>query len=607
MIRWATLCFVFLFACGDDGSVSDAATDSSVPDADPTDSGSLVSPVAPPSLPDFSLCPEGWRQVEHPALAGLSVCEPWPEGGAQDCAAPHEAHFPGGAGCERVGSACPSDGWPAGLPSSGVTYVRADAAAGGDGSEAAPFVTIQEGVDAAADGEVVAIATGSYDGRVNITAPRQLWGACAEGVVLTRAGGTSGTAIVSVTSAGVVELRELQLRSDRNHLLQAQGSEVTVRAAVFDGTGVIQSGGRVVLDQVAMRGFGDSTFAVLNMHGGASTELSRASITSPSAGAVSITGTNSIRLTDVVVRDTRAIGIQLGGTEATLERVVVEGTVEGGILLDSDTSTLTDVVVRRIAHGDEIAVGLFSSGPVTMQRIWIEDAADIGLSTSYSGGEIRDVVVVGPDTVGGAKGRGIELAAGAQLVAERAAVLHTADLGILVDGAMTTATLSDLVVDEVGPAAEGNFGRCLHTQRSAQVSVSRARFGRCREAAVTASYDGSVTLRDVRIEDTLPVPCELGCESPRAGIGLVPLDGGHLDAERFVITDSALAGVQIVPGGEVDLRDGTIEMNPVGVNVQAEGYDISRVMQQVLFRDNGVNLDSTELPVPAAMTSPSMP
>jgi hypothetical protein len=221
---------------------------------------------------------------------------------------------------------------------------------------------------------------------------------------------------------------------------------------------------------------------------------------------------------------------------------------------------------------------------------------------------VRDLVVVGTAASTSSLGRGIEVAGGASLTVERAAILGTSDLAILVDGSATELALSDLVVDEVGPAATGNFGRCLHGQVGASVTATRAVLSRCREAAVTAAYESEVVLRDTRIERTLPVACEVGCAEPRAGIGLVALEmGGRIDAERFVISESALAGVQIVAGGETDLRDGTIESNPVGLNVQVEDYELSRLMDQVVFRDNGVNLDSTALPVPAAMTETTMP
>ncbi len=48
-----------------------------------------------------------------------------------------------------------------------IWYVDASAAAGGDGSQAAPFQTIQQGMSAAASGEVVSVADGVYVGAAN--------------------------------------------------------------------------------------------------------------------------------------------------------------------------------------------------------------------------------------------------------------------------------------------------------------------------------------------------------------------------------------------------------------------------------------------------------
>jgi hypothetical protein len=202
----------------------------------------------------------------------------------------------------------------------------------------------------------------------------------------------------------------------------------------------------------------------------------------------------------------------------------------------------------------------------------------------------------------------VEVAAGAHLSLERAAVVSVSELGILVDGAGTSASLTDLTIEEVRPGSADNFGRCVHVQVGAEVDVTRAVVRRCSEAAMTASHAGSLVLRDVRVEDTLALECELGCDPPPGGVGLVALEmNGRIDAERFVIERSALAGVQIVEGGELDLRDGTIAENPVGVNVQVEGYDLSRVMSRVVFRDNGVNLDTNELPVPSPMVAATGP
>ena len=65
----------------------------------------------------------------------------------------------------------------------------------------------------------------------------------------------------------------------------------------------------------------------------------------------------------------------------------------------------------------------------------------------------------------------------------------------------------------------------------------------------------------------------------------------------------ALVGVKRPIGCQADFNDPFT----VGVNVQVEGYDLSRVMDRVVFRGNGVNLDSAELPVPDAMVATAGP
>ena len=66
-------------------------------------------------------------------------------------------------------------------------------------------------------------------------------------------------------------------------------------------------------------------------------------------------------------------------------------------------------------------------------------------------------------------------------------------------------------------------------------------------------------------------------------------------------THNGRCGVQLVRGGTVDLREGAVSHNPIGVNVQTEGVDLSRLQDQADYVDNGINLDSSLLPVPAPL------
>jgi len=51
--------------------------------------------------------------------------------------------------------------------------------------------------------------------------------------------------------------------------------------------------------------------------------------------------------------------------------------------------------------------------------------------------------------------------------------------------------------------------------------------------------------------------------------------------------------------------DGLVEGNEIGVCVQVDGYDLDRLQNDVVFRDNTSSLDATRLPVPD-VTVPSV-
>jgi len=96
------------------------------------------------------------------------------------------------------------------------------------------------------------------------------------------------------------------------------------------------------------------------------------------------------------------------------------------------------------------------------------------------------------------------------------------------------------------------------------------------------------------------------------GRGVGSYGSSHIEMTRFVIRDSALCGVQLARGdicsagecmtyplgGTMDLHDGEIADNPVGIHVFTEGFDMDRLCEGVVFRDNGVNVDTNEVTVP---------
>jgi hypothetical protein len=148
---------------------------------------------------------------------------------------------------------------------------------------------------------------------------------------------------------------------------------------------------------------------------------------------------------------------------------------------------------------------------------------------------------------------------------------------------------------------DGLLGRALQVQNGATVIADRVRFHGAREAAVVVGgIRASATLTDLVVSRTAEASCAGECAS--AGVGLGAYLRGSVIARRFIVEDNALAGMQLAYDGEMDLEDGLVARSPVGINVQVPGYDIERLTRNVAFTGNGMNLDSSELPVPALST-----
>ena len=61
---------------------------------------------------------------------------------------------------------------------------------------------------------------------------------------------------------------------------------------------------------------------------------------------------------------------------------------------------------------------------------------------------------------------------------------------------------------------------------------------------------------------------------------------------------TASGRVQLALGGTIDLRLGVISRSPIALNVQTEGFDLTRLQDRVVFLDNEINLDATAIPIP---------
>lgn len=135
--------------------------------------------------------------------------------------------------------------------------------------------------------------------------------------------------------------------------------------------------------------------------------------------------------------------------------------------------------------------------------------------------------------------------------------------------------------------------------RGGVIEAARVHLARNRDSTIAAFDAGSrVTGVDVVVEDTLERACgSTTCVDYGIGVGAGAY-GGAVELTRFVVRRSAMCGVVVARGGAVDLHDGEVAENPIGVNVQSEGFDVGRLSDGVSYRDNVVNLDTSQLPVP---------
>lgn len=613
-----------LVACGGPPAPPDAG-------APPIDGGEAPG-IDEPTPPALTPCPPGWREGSD--ASGATVCDPWPEGGMADCAQ-DEAHFPGTPGCVRIGTACPADGWPAGLPTDRpIVYVDGSAAVSGDGTSPEQAVrSVAEGLDVAPAGAVVAIARGRYaEGPLVVRGDRLLVGACVSETELTAA--ETGPEPLLELADGALRNLAIDL-SDRVSVGVRSGAasveDVVIRGARF---AVMHHGGALTLRRVALRdgrAEADGTEGrALDIGYGARLVLETVVIQgTPQFGLWAGGPGTSVDARDLAVLDTLPQASDLAhgrglyvddGARLTVERAVIERARGYGVLAHGAGTRFEarDLVVRdvetlestgRLGRGVGVEVG----ATATLDRVWIAEARETGLSV-LDGGDatVRDAVVARTlgEAATGTFGRGVSVARGSHAVIERLLVAESREAALLVGGVGSRVEATDVVMRAVEPrASTGDFGGGAWVQDGAALGLGRARVEQTYLVGILAITGASVELSSVVVRDTRASLCtDASCAARAEGAyGLIALYGGSLRAERFLVERSALCGVvvgetaDVGPPTAVDLVSGEIRGAPVGACVQIDGYDPARLQDDVQYRDVDVPLQATSYALPTEL------
>jgi hypothetical protein len=452
--------------------------------------------------------------------------------------------------------------------------LRVDTAATMEADDVLIRGSVKTGVSVGGDGSMLrlrnaVIAGSEYDGL-----EVELGGSVdATGVLISGAGGG-----LEIEGEGTTAIASHLVLSDMTDgslacIRVLDGAQLTTRQVVIagappSGIGVTGAGTQLTAEDLVIRDFagtGATPFAI-GVLDGASFTGSRISIARRRGTMLALEDPGShVELADVTIEEAESLDITPGlvtvqyGAELVAERMRISG-ISGNAMAIKDlgSARLTDVLIEDPAPSDD-----------------------------------------------GAQGRGIQMIDEGVLEANRLVVVGAHEVALLAIGAGTRALVSDASFrDTRSSPTTGLLGRALTAQAGARLEGQRVVVEGSHELGIAATTGGVVELSDLRVSDVVAAECATTtCPSAPAGYGVAAVDG-IMRLSRFEIRNSETCGVFIAPPASslgstaVDLMTGQVAECVIGACVQIDGYDLTRLSMDVVYRSNGTNLDVTSLPVP---------
>ncbi len=432
-----------------------------------------------------------------------------------------------------------------------------------------------------------------------------------EGVVVD---GAQGTGILSLSGARIegedVVVRNIRLDRGTAVGIAASRGEVELSRVRAEGASssvfVARETSRVSLSSAHLVTAPGSTGENVNVNSG-TFELV-ASLVEGGVGSGIVVGAGrtegtSCSLRDVVVRDVLPLegggaGLLVGmGSHLDAERVFIDRVVGTGIHLRDSTASLRDILIRDCNSAEVTGAGISLIGSsADLERASIAETEGAGLLIAKNS-ELRASDVRIERNVPGSSmpfGPGVVAAEDATLVLERAALVSNG--GGFIVGTRSTATLSDVQISD-GTAENDMFqvGTGFVIADESAATLRRVRIERALSNGIVAE-GSTIDGEDIEVVDTRERRCPSGCGLNTFGSGVVVTEGGYIRLARFSIRGSALAGLRLFTGGEMDLMDGEVRGNPLGVDIHTEGFDRARVFDGVVY-DNDRNAQS-DVPAP---------
>ncbi len=296
----------------------------------------------------------------------------------------------------------------------------------------------------------------------------------------------------------------------------------------------------------------------------------------------------------------RGLNVQ-DGASGSCHRCRIVDSLEAGVLVGAaSTAELSDLVVGITSGGmSKRGLEAQSGANVTVSRVLVVDGRETGLLVDGEGTVLTmsDVTIMRIAPVGeGILGRAVSVQDNASLVVSRGLFRDLTDNGIYASlGA--SMELSDITIRHVSPWASGQFGRGISVQNTSTLRGARIDIEDVHDIGMFVLNDSGIELTDLRVVGTQPATCD--CPSQQGGHGL-GIYGSTASIDNVDLEDHALCGIHVANDGDAMLRMGRVVHNEIGACIQSDAQTLDTLQDDVFYVDNGVNLQATMLPVPAA-------
>jgi hypothetical protein len=408
-------------------------------------------------------CGEGFAWDPSGTCAPILPAAPCPAG---------QMAIVGEAECRPV-APCSSGTWGDIAIEATTQHVDGSAPAGGDGSAAAPWTTIQQAVNASAPGGQVAVAAGTYVESVDVLKPVRIEGVCPDLVVIEGPAGAQRTVLVGAQADGAV-LRRLTVTGGGLGVWNIGAADVLLDRLHIHDTGAWAIEASDLEGAGSMR-IVDSLLENLPGHGmlvaGVSLQVER-SVVRGVTPSLQVATSSAVQLT--------SSGVTGAPVAASITTSVIEANTGVGVFVQGgavtiEATALRDHQVSSNGTGGGV-VGLFDEAflvptEVDVTGSTVERATKVGLGVAGAVMSVTHTAVRGTAmSASGTEGFGLSVQgwAGAGLGGQVTAVQSSFEdnhvSGVLVSGG--DAVVEGIRVVGTQPASTLAHGRGMTVQES---------------------------------------------------------------------------------------------------------------------------------------------